>query len=83
MAILTKALEALLLDRLGEVPPTLTTAVSSLTAAQRDGFVRAWLNAPAEQHQQPAEAWALREDDRAAFTTFQSRMNEESSDEPR
>lgn len=76
MAILTQALEALLLDRLGEIPPTLVTAISSLTAEQRDGFVRAWINSTDEQHHQPAEAWALREDDRPDFQRFADHMNE-------
>lgn len=75
MATLTIALTAMLNERLSEVPAGLTAAVSSLTAAQRDAFVMAWINASEEQRQRPATEWVLTEDDRAAFTKFQTAMN--------
>lgn len=75
MAVLTIALTATLNERLGEIPAGLTTAISSLTAAQRDSFVMAWINASPEQRTRPATAWVLTEDDCAAFTTFQTNMN--------
>lgn len=76
MAGLTIALTDALIDRLGEVPAALPTAISSLTARQRDSFVWAWLNATDEQRQRPADQWVLPEDDRLAFTVFQTRMNQ-------
>jgi hypothetical protein len=76
MAIVTQALQAALTDRFGEVPTNLATAISSLTAAQRDAFTWAWMNASDEQRQRPADQWVLREEDRDAFTRFQNHMNE-------
>jgi hypothetical protein len=76
MAILTQAWTADLIDRLGEVPANVTTAISALTAAQRDDFLRAWINSTDEQHQRAADQWVLREDDREDFQRFADHMNE-------
>lgn len=82
MSILTQRLQAALLDRLGYIPENLTRAISPLLAAQRDSFVWAWITAPPEQHEQPAEAWVLPEGQREAFETFRLTMtnNEEATD---
>lgn len=75
MAIVTLALQASLTAQLGAVPPMLATAISSLTAQQRDDFVTAWVNAPIARRAEPPAQWMLREEDRAAFAKFQTAIN--------
>lgn len=77
MAIITQALEAALTDRFGEVPTNLATAVSGLSAAQRDQFTWAWVYASDEQRQRSAGGWVLREEDREDFEAFRVQMLDE------
>ncbi|WIB12906.1 hypothetical protein [Curtobacterium sp. MCPF17_052] len=74
MAIVTQALQAALTDRFGEVPTNLATAISSLSAAQRDQFTWAWMYASDTQRQRPADEWVLREEDREDFEAFRLLM---------
>jgi len=74
MAIVSKAFEAYVTDRMGSVPEGLAEAVAPLTAGQRDSFTAAWLSASETQHERSASAWVLTEADRDAFETFRVAM---------
>ncbi|MCS5514003.1 hypothetical protein NY537_14765 [Curtobacterium flaccumfaciens pv. betae] len=76
MATLSKAFEAYLIERLGEVPAGIDAVVSPLSASQRDDFTRAWINASDSQRERPAESWVVRDEDRAAFERFRTGINE-------
>lgn len=74
MAILSKAFQAYVEERLGFIPDGLAEAVAPLSAGQRDSFTAAWLSASDSQHERPAEQWVLTEADRDAFETFRLAM---------
>lgn len=76
MATISRAFEAYLIDRLGEVPEGIDAVVSPLSALQRDEFTRAWVNASDSQRERPAESWVVRDEDRAAFERFRTGINE-------
>jgi hypothetical protein len=76
VATISKAFEAYLIDRLGEVPEGIDAVVSPLSASQRDAFTRAWANASDSQRERPAESWVVRDEDRAVFERFRSGINE-------
>lgn len=76
MATPSKAFEAYLIDRLGEIPEGIDQVVSPLSATQRDQFTYAWVNASDSQRERPAESWVVRDEDRAAFERFRSGINE-------
>ncbi|MDP4333562.1 hypothetical protein Q7F20_09275 [Curtobacterium sp. A7_M15] len=74
MAGMSQAFTAMVQEKLGFIPAGLSTAISALTADQRDRYVLAYIYASEEQRQQPAEAWMIREDDQEPFAAFLSRM---------
>ncbi|TDW50988.1 hypothetical protein EDF52_10276 [Curtobacterium sp. PhB42] len=76
MAILSKAYEVLVEERLGYIPEALSAIVSPLSAAQRDRFTLAWVNASDEQREQPADQWVLLVEDRDAFEKFRIGINQ-------
>ena len=76
MAIISKAYEALIEERLGYVPEAMSAIISPLSAAERDRFTLAWINASTEQRQELADQWVLLVEDRDAFEQFRIGINE-------
>jgi len=75
VAIVSKAYEALIEERLGYVPEAMSAIISPLSAAERDRFTLAWINASTEQRQEPADQWVLLVEDRDAFEQFRIGIN--------
>ena len=75
MAIVSKAFEALVTSTLGFLPLGIGSAISTLSADERDRFTVAWLNASDAQREAPATAWIIPEEDRPDFEKFRLSMN--------